>query len=380
MKGPPLSLTLPKEQRTELIRDLLVLTDSYRPPVLLFRGRAYETIKNELSIRATRNFPASGPHIRLAGYPGTGKTETIKKVRDDLAALALTNRVKLKTAYVNCRHFSTKYTIYRAILKEYGVQVKDGWQQYRLDSALENVQGNQLVILDEVDAYLRRGDFDVLHALSRRPGLSLVLVSNRFDLNSMIADPGILSSLGTREVNFDPYTADEIAEILKERAKKAFYVMPNPSVIMACAAVAAKRNGDARYGINLLAKAAQMAITGKSHVITDSLVISADRAIEGREIVDTLMSYPPSIRYLFKAIVTVYPETDWRVVYGAYKKNADNYEPLSYHRARDALWALEKAGIARVMAKPKKGTTVSLEMDDDMARRVVAQLDATDSL
>lgn len=367
---------MPRDQTTQLIKDPLVLTDSYRPPTILFRDREYSSIKNELMIRVTRDFPASGPHVRILGYPGTGKTETVKKMRQELAAAAITNGVRLSTAYVNCRDFTTKYAIYRVILKDYGLQVKDGWQQYRLDSLMETVQGNQLIILDEVDAYLRKGDLNVLHVLSRKAGLSLVLVSNRFDLNSMIPDPGIISSLGSREVNFDPYMADEIAEILKERASKAFHTIPDISVIRACAAVAAGRNGDARYAINLLARSAQMASIGKTHMITDATVMAADREIEGREIADTLRSYPVATRYIFRAIVTVYPETDWRVVYSAYRRNADFYEPLSYHRARDALWALEKAGIIKVISRPKRGTTVSLEMDDDMARKVASQLEA----
>ena len=67
-------------------------------------------------------------------------------------------------------------------------------------------------------------------------------------LNLTIYTPRVMSSLRDKEIVFPPYGADQLADILSERAHLSFKEDTIESdVIPLCSAMAAKEEGDARY-------------------------------------------------------------------------------------------------------------------------------------
>jgi Cdc6-like AAA superfamily ATPase len=109
-----------------------------------------------------------------------------------------------------------------------------------------------LVCLDESD---HMKDTDILYDLSRS-SCGLVLISNQAFALSEI-DNRIKSSLFLNEVQFRPYSKEEILEILRERAS---YGLRQGSISEnLLSIVAGMSNGDARIGLQTLKVAAKCA-------------------------------------------------------------------------------------------------------------------------
>jgi cell division control protein 6 len=78
-------------------------------------------------------------------------------------------------------------------------------------------------------------------------------ITNKFDVPALITDARDQSSYHYVGVTFPAYDAAQLRDILKYRLEQAFY--PNvlsEEVIPSCAALAAQKNGDARYALDLL--------------------------------------------------------------------------------------------------------------------------------
>ncbi|MFH1623327.1 MAG: hypothetical protein ABIA12_02305, partial [Candidatus Aenigmatarchaeota archaeon] len=72
------------------------------------------------------------------------------------------------------------------------------------------------------------------------------------------AEPRIRSSLGVEEVEFKPYTLDEMKDILGRRAKDAFRAY-DAAVVTLAANHAVQKGGDVRVGLQTLMKAGRAA-------------------------------------------------------------------------------------------------------------------------
>ena len=115
-----------------------------------------------------------------------------------------------------------------------------------------------VVVLDEIDQLKQT---DVLYMLSRagesrlsptRHFITTVGVSNDLLYDDKL-DSRTKSSMGFKDVKFDPYDAEQIRMILCDRVKLAFYkgAMAEETVNL-CAAISARVHGDARQAIDLL--------------------------------------------------------------------------------------------------------------------------------
>ena len=93
-------------------------------------------------------------------------------------------------------------------------------------NALDEEKQVVVIMLDEVDKLVRKGD-DVLYNLSRvnsdllRSRVSIIGISNDLKFTEFL-DPRVKSSLGEDEIIFPPYDAEQIREILEQRARLSF--------------------------------------------------------------------------------------------------------------------------------------------------------------
>jgi cell division control protein 6 len=71
-------------------------------------------------------------------------------------------------------------------------------------------------------------------------------------------EPRIKSSLSIEEIEFKPYTIEEMRDILEERVRHAFRSVENGVVIL-CANHAIKKGGDVRIGLECLLRAGRLA-------------------------------------------------------------------------------------------------------------------------
>jgi cell division control protein 6 len=93
----------------------------------------------------------------------------------------------------------------------------------------------------------------------KRGGLSVIGISNKVGFKQRL-EARSKSSLCEQELVFQAYNAQQLQEILKQRAKTAFRSgVIEESALNLAAAIAASENGDARYALSLLLRAGELA-------------------------------------------------------------------------------------------------------------------------
>ncbi len=242
-------------------------------------------------------------NILIYGKTGTGKTAVAKYVLKKLSQKAQECSYPVKFCYVNCRWVGTEYRVLAALCQALGVKVPFtglalGEVFDRFREGLETQNGVFITVLDEIDALVKtRGD-TLLYELTRvnetlhSGKTSIVGISNDLRFKEFL-DPRVLSSLSEEETVFRPYDAEELRDILLDRAKSAFFgKVLSDSAVSLCAALAAAEHGDARRALDLLRVAGELAEREGAKIITEEHIRHAETRIEHDRVVEALKNLP----------------------------------------------------------------------------------------
>src|SRR3989442_8072976 len=303
------------------------------------------------------------------GKTGTGKTIVTRYVLEHLQRKAKEHDRRLDTSYVNCRLMGTSYRVIADLCRTLGIQVPFtglavGEILDRLRNALRKHNSPFLVVLDEVDALVKRSEDDsLLYELTRINEnladcwIGLIGISNDLHFKDFL-DPRVLSSLGEEEVVFKPYSSDELYDILKERAELALRTgILDQGALHLCAALAAGEHGDARRALDLLRVAAEIAERSREPRVVENHVRQAQQKAEHDRVTEALSSLPLHSRLL---LITVLQRETTRKessvtgdVYEVYRElcGAGSVEPLTQRRVSVLLNELDIMGVlnARVV-------------------------------
>lgn len=235
-----------------------VLSPEYLPDILPHR-------ENQIKQLADNLLPASKgrrpQNTFVFGAPGIGKTAVSK-----YAFREFEDYSGIKTIYMNCWDYNTSLSILTKIVSDFGMFVqRRGWAKdeviSRLTEALEKSKKSLLICLDEVDQLLYK-DQKVLYDLLRlnqyvKNPIGVIFISNNPHVFANL-EPRIMSSLSLDEIEFRPYTLQEMKNILQERVDYGFYSVEEGVVALA-SAHAINKNGDVRVGLECLMKAGRLA-------------------------------------------------------------------------------------------------------------------------
>ncbi|MBC7318138.1 AAA family ATPase [Candidatus Bipolaricaulota bacterium] len=326
------------EKRPKLFKNRDVLSPLFVPDNLQDRKEEVEIISQYLGYILDGATP---PHLLIVGPTGSGKTVTTKYVIAELK-----KHTKALIKYVTAEGTAYQVATSIADTPRRGFGFMDV-----LDKIREKVQDRKAIfVLDEVDKMLGKDGDRLLYHLSREPNVCIIALSNRLTVMDMIDDPRVLSSFKPRKINFPPYNATQLIEILSYRAEKAF----NPGVledgvIELCAALAAQRNGDARYALDLLGFAADIAIRNKQDKITEENVRYAQDEVEVEFIRRSIAELRENQKLLLYAVLTSNEKTPTRI-YRAYNKLARQYgiNSLTQRRLSQLLRELELYGLVEI--------------------------------
>ncbi len=235
-----------------LVKNEHALDYDFIPKNIPHREQEQESIARAISpLFSSRN----GRNMFIYGKPGVGKTLAAKHVIRELED----KTDDIKVIYVNCWQKNTSYKIAVSICEQIGfrfVQNKNTTDLFGVIARILNEELSAVFVFDEVDKVV---DTDFLyHLLEEIYRNSIILITNYSEWLTNL-DERVKSRLTPEQMEFKPYSSQEILSIMKVRLGYAF-----PEGVWSDAAfnLVAEKVGeikDIRSGLFLLKESAYIA-------------------------------------------------------------------------------------------------------------------------
>ncbi len=408
-----------------------VLRPSYTPQDLPHRNTQINKMATILVSALRRNTPSN---ILIYGKTGTGKTASAKYVSQELESTSEKYDVPCEVEYMNCEVTDTQYRVLaqlantfieknrqvveakltrhedrRSTLAEDAAELRassfdtieeldnriteleeerdqmeevpmTGWPTDRVyTSFFEAVDYHErvaVIMLDEIDKLVEKSGDDTLYNLSRMNSelvnsrISIIGISNDLKFTEFL-DPRVKSSLGEEEIVFPPYDANQLRDILQQRAKDAFKSdVLTDDVIPLCAAFAAQEHGDARRALDLLRTAGELAERGQAERADENHVRKAQDKIELDRVVEVVRTLPTQSKIVLYSTVllekTGVHNINTGEVFNIYKRLCKEIDAdvLTQRRVTDLISELDMLGIvnAVVVSKGRYGRTKEISL------------------
>jgi cell division control protein 6 len=377
---------------SRIFRNRDILSPDYIPEKLPHRENEIRRVGSVLAQALRGSRPNN---LFIYGLTGTGKTAVTLYVLNRLVEKARQLGVRVSYAYVNTRQRDTPYKVLADIASTVGLRVpftglSTAEVYTRLVRHLSRGSGVLIVVLDEVDWLVRRRGDDLLYRLTRigyelpqgSTRVSIVGITNDVRFVEML-DARVRSSLGEEEVVFPPYNAEQLRDILWERAREAFQPgAVDEAVISYVAALAAREHGDARRAVDLLRVAGEVAERENAPWVTVEHVRKAWMQLERdriREVVSTLPLHARLVLAAVAALTRLQPYTTTGELYATYRQLARRVgvEAVTQRRVSDIVNELDMLGVlnARVVSRGRYGKTkqISLAADQETIREALSR-------
>ena len=367
-----------------------VLRPSYTPDLLLHRDNQINGLATILVSALRGDTPSN---ILIYGKTGTGKTAATRHVGIELEKKGEEMGVSCIVLYMNCEVIDTQYRLLANLARQFGEDVPmTGWPTDQVFSKFKETIDSKkqiiIIILDEIDKLVKKSD-DVLYNLSRintdlkNSKVSMIGVSNDLKCSEFL-DPRVKSSLGEEEIIFPPYDAEQISDILKDRAQVAYKDdVLDDMVIPLCSAFAAHEHGDARRALDLLRVSGELAERESKSKVEERHVRNAQEKIEIDRIVEVVRTLPTQSKLVLYSILYLrnkgYRNVTTGQVYNIYLKFCNNIDVdiLTQRRVTDLISELDMLGIvnAVVVSKGRYGRTkeISLSVSTSSTRNVLLE-------
>ena len=371
------------ENKSIFKKDRDILRTSYIPDELPHRDSQITTIAQILYPALIGQTPSN---LMIFGKTGTGKTAVVKYMKHEIEdAIKEANiDIDLHYIYINCEISDTNYGVLQNIgnrfVEEFDSRIPHtGLSKERVyNMLLEKLDEKKrvvIVVLDELDKLVYKSGDDVLYDLLKindelkNSKVSLIGISNDLKFSELL-DTRVKSRFGEERMVFPPYNANQLKDILKQRAKIAFNEdVIDDSVLGLCAALAAQEHGDARRALDLLRVAAEIAERGHEPRITEKHVKAAKNQIEMDCTTEVIRTLPQQSKLLLMGIIMREmrrngPLTTGELynIYLDMSRNIGN-TALTQRRITDLISELDMLGIIRasVVSFGRGGRTKKIE-------------------
>ncbi|WP_126665063.1 Cdc6/Cdc18 family protein [Haloterrigena salifodinae] len=280
--------------------------DLYRPNKLPERETELSTIHSALRPITLGGSPRN---ILVYGPTGQGKTVAVNLKTQQLVNWADgTADTDLTVLRISCKGARKSWNVLSNLVKaaeetrlDRSVDKPRGNTKTelfdRLKEILEEIGGIVVIVLDEIDGI--EEDNYVLYELPRATvegvSLGVIGITNDYQFHENL-DSDVRSSLGSREVVFSPYDANQLRDILARRSvrglqntyfedgKEEYAYLESDvlasDVIPLCAAISGRDTGDARQAIRLLSTACDLALDEGVTTVEEKHVRKAQKEIQ----------------------------------------------------------------------------------------------------
>ncbi len=353
------------------------LQSSYLPDVLPHRENHIKHLAQILAPSLRLENPSN---VFLYGRPGTGKTAVVQYVGSQLQKIAQDKNIPVKFLYVNSglkKIADTEYRLYAYLCRRMGDFIPDTGIPTssvfdRMIKALDSKPAVYILALDEIDVLIEKSP-NTIYTLSRinselkNSKLSIIGITNDLSIMSHL-DAKTKSSLSEEEIIFSPYNANQIKDILQDRSNISFSPGAiNDSVILLCAASAAKNHGDVRRAIELLRISAEIAEREASNKVLRKHVEVAIGKFNTDQIISFVKTLPEHQKNVLKAIIELdKPVVYTREIYNKYIENVSKIgaKGLTMRRVLDILGEFESSGVVgtSVISRGRYGRTKVVEL------------------
>ena len=259
-----------------ILRDASKLSPRYVPKELPHREKQLKELLEFYSDLIEQPDKTYLKIYRIIGETGTGKTVTVLRFGQIICEEAKKKGIELKYAYLNPKqHGTTRLLLFRHLVRQVDKKIfsMSLSAEELITSLIDylNKTGKFLIIaFDELDYVLKNSKEPIVYNLTR---INEVLPSERCNVVGIIftsrsleyqkfIDSATLSTLGRFYVTFEPYTSDQIFDILERRVDEAFHSGTiSDKVLRFISDVTASPSigGDIRYALDLLYYAARLA-------------------------------------------------------------------------------------------------------------------------
>jgi len=338
-----------------LFQNELALDYTFIPPKIQFRENQQAYIAS--CIKPLFN-NRSGKNLLISGSPGIGKTVATRHVLKQLSD----ETEEISALYINCWKKNSAYKVLHEICSLLDIKFIESLTTEQLAKKVASALNKKpaVLCLDEID---KLDQPDILYTLSEDIlKKSLILITNdRSWLSSL--DPRIKSRLSLDLLEFQPYSLQEVQEILKQRINYAFYPRVFSLELLPHVAHAANQAKDVRTGLYLLKESALLAEAESSRSITQQHLDAALKKLENFQL--RSQAEIPKDKQSLLEFIKQNPNKPSLELYKLYNPKS------SYKTFQRKLQDLESAGVIRLEVRndgPGKSTIVSLPLQETLDR------------
>lgn len=369
---------------TSIWKDKECLNHGYTPRdvKILHREKEITAFTNHLADAVQNIVPGN---LFLYGKSGTGKTMITRLITSVLEKSAAQKGIKVKVVYVHCGISRSNIRVLRAINDSLEMDVDQkitpttnsfGGYFSKFCQLMQKHQGILIIILDEMD---KLQDPDIMNYFARvkesgilEKNVCIIGITNDLKFEEML-DSRTMSVLGRNHIVFTPYDANQLRDILEQRAKFAFLPgVLDETVIPLCAAYAAQEHGDARKAIELLKLAGIIASEENQTKITEEHVKKANNIVDINLAAEVIRTLPTQSKLvLLSCVIDSFKEiknytSHTGEIYNVYKEISRliGIEVLTQRRVTALLTELNTLSIVNInlIFKGRYGSTKEVSL------------------
>mgnify|MGYP001416540708 FL=1 len=246
----------------------------------------------------------------VLGSPATGKTTAINKIFEMVGETS----DRVVCVYVNCQLHTTRFNIFSQIYNElFGHMPPETGVPFsriygKIMKYLRDEDKAMVVALDDVNYLFHSKNankifYDILRAHEEFKGVRTGIFAILSDIEfRYMLDKNVNSVFIPQEVIFDPYSPNEMRDILTDRIKAGFYPDVISDEILDMIVDQASSAGDLRIGIDLLRVSGNFAEADASKTIEEKHVLEAMKSTGSVSLKSTLKTLSDQEKMLLKVI------------------------------------------------------------------------------